>query len=197
MRLRLPWPGRRWRLAMAPAMLVLLLLAPLPGFGADLPPLRGADWPHILDGGFNRHGEPTGFHAAGDNGYPRECGASARSCTLNRCCDPNCNARAEGTPLPDRAWTATVYLRRDCTQEWVRKEFRTTMFPTQWPESRIRATVRSAYAAGRAIRERPGQWCGCAGPMTIFGWQDGGFVRTAYPDLDRRCGCEAVPLDRR
>lgn len=180
-----------------PILCLLLLALAWPAWADDLPPLRGVNWSHIMDGGFNRSGDATGFHAAGENGYPRECTARADSCSLNRCCDPRCNARAEGLPSPDRAWTATVYLRRDCGQEWVMKEARTTMFPTDWPESRIRATVRSAYAAGRAIRERPGQWCGCAGDMTIFGWQDRGFVNTAYPDLNRRCGCEGLPLHRR
>lgn len=72
------------------------------------------------------------------------------------------------------------------------------IFPPDWPESRVRATVRSAYEAGRALpAEGEGAWCGCAGATTVFGVQAGGTILRAWPETQRACGCETIPLHRR
>lgn len=74
---------------------------------------------------------------------------------------------------------------------------RGAIFPPGWPEGRVRATVRSAYDAGRALPDAAGAWCGCAGATTVFGLQEGGRILRAWPERSRACGCEGIPLDRR
>ena len=202
------WPDAMSRRLVAATLAALLLLAGTGGAAAaDLPALKGADWPRIFQGRAGTQGEMGGFSAPGPNGYPRGCTARAGTCGPMQCCGAPCNARADGRPAAAQAWPASVYLRQDCRSPWQAGPAAATMFPTGWPDSRIRATVLSAYRAGRAVAGGPdgsgpgeggsGMWCGCAGTMTLFGRQADGLVTAAWPSLDKTCGCEAVPLRHR
>ncbi len=181
---------------------ILLLGCLLGGAGRveaamDLPTLLGTDWRQIFQGGFDADGNPIGFYAPGENGYPRDCRATAGSCAFGECCDGRCNARGEGQPQADRPWHSSVYLRQSCQRPWVRKAEPRMMFPTGWPDSRIRATVLSAYKAGRLVDGFGDLWCGCAGDTTIFGRQDEGLITDAWPSVIQACGCESIPQKNR
>lgn len=201
--------ARRVRAAVArrgPVLCLGIVLAclVLAGAGRDraqaseaLPAMLGIDWRTIFSGFVDAQGQAFGFTAPGENGYPRECHARAGSCRQSACCDGNCNAWADGIPSTDRPWLATVRQRLDCRSEWVKAEPGQAMFPTGWPESKVKAVILSAYKAGRALPARGDLWCGCAGDTTVFGRQTGGVITEAWPSADQACGCEAVPLHKR
>lgn len=184
-------------------MALLLFVCLLCGGGpraeafADLPTLLGVDWRQIFQGRFDPDGNPIGFYAPGASGYPRDCRAKAGTCMEGECCSGRCDAHSEGLPQADQPWQTSVYLRQNCQRPWIRKDEPWTMFPTGWPDSRIRATVLSAYNAGRHVDDIGNLWCGCAGETTIFGRQDEGLITDAWPSAGQPCGCENVPLKSR
>ena len=192
---------RRPRIAcllLAALLLVCTAGLPSPAPAAEaLPTMMGVDWRLIFEGVVNDQGRGNGFSAPGTNGYPRDCLAAAGSCRQGACCSGRCNAWADGLASEDQPWLATVRLRRDCRSAWIRTDSSRTMFPTGWPDSKVKAVVVSAYKAGRSLPARGDLWCGCAGDMTIFGRQTQGVITMAWPSPDQACGCEQVPLHRR
>ena len=95
----------------------------------DHPKISEKAFTHILDGEWNKRGDPVGFHHA-PNGIPPE----------------NRRITWTGNKTPEGIYPARVEFRNEKTGEWHPKTVpEHTMFPDHWPREKVSATVQEAY----------------------------------------------------